>query len=123
MTIYESAEDYLERILILSEQMEYVRAIDIVNDMGFSKPSVSIAMKKLQMNNYIEVGEKGHITLTPAGEKIAKRIYERHLVLTKILMDLGVPEETAKTDACKIEHDLSDESFEAIKKHINKYNK
>lgn len=118
MTIYESAEDYLERILILSEHMEFVRAIDIVNDMGFSKPSVSIAMKKLQMNSYIEISDKGHITLTKAGEKIAKRIYERHLVLTQILKDLGVPEEIAKNDACKIEHDLSDESFEAIKKHI-----
>ena len=117
MTIYESAEDYLERILILSEQMEFVRAIDIV----FSKPSVSIAMKKLQMNSYIKVSDKGHITLTKEGEKIAKRIYERHLVLTKVLMDLGVPEEVAKTDACKIEHDLSDESFEAIKKHIKNH--
>ena len=122
MTIYESAEDYLERILILSEQMEFVRAIDIVNDMGFSKPSVSIAMKKLQMNSYIKVGEKGHITLTKEGEKIACRIYERHLVLTKVLMDLGVPEEIAKQDACKIEHDLSDASFDAIKKHIKDYN-
>ena len=120
MTIYESAEDYLERILILSEQMEFVRAIDIVNDMGFSKPSVSIAMKKLQMNNYIQISEKGHITLTASGEKIAKRIYERHLVLTQILKDLGVPEEIAKMDACKIEHDLSDQSFDAIKAHINK---
>ena len=120
MTIYESAEDYLERILILSEQMEFVRAIDIVNDMGFSKPSVSIAMKKLQMNSYIKIGEKGHITLTEEGEKIAKRIYDRHLVLTKILMDLGVPEEVAKTDACKIEHDLSDESFAAIKRSVKK---
>ena len=122
MTIYESAEDYLERILILSEQMEFVRAIDIVNDMGFSKPSVSIAMKKLQMNSYIKVGEKGHITLTKEGEKIARRIYERHLVLTKVLMDLGVSEEIAKQDACKIEHDLSDASFDAIKKHIKDYN-
>ena len=118
MTIYESAEDYLERILILSEQMEFVRAIDIVNDMGFSKPSVSIAMKKLQMNSYIKVGEKGHITLTPEGEKIARRIYERHVVLTQILMDLGVPEDIARADACKMEHDVSEESFAAIKKHL-----
>ena len=121
MAIYESAEDYLERILILSEHMEHVRKIDIVNDMGFSKPSVTIAMKKLEMNSYIQISEKGYITLTPAGEKVAKRIYERHLVLTKVLMDLGVPEEIAKMDACKIEHDLSDQTFKAIKKHIKDY--
>lgn len=120
MAIYESAEDYLERILILSEQMKFVRAIDIVNDMGFSKPSVSIAMKKLQINNYIEVSEKGHITLTKEGLAVAKRIYERHQVLTKILVDLGVDRETARNDACKIEHDLSDKSFEAIKKHVQR---
>ena len=75
-------------------------------------------LKKLEMNSYIQVSEKGYITLTPAGEKVAKRIYERHLVLTKVLMDLGVPEEIAKMDACKIEHDLSDQTFKAIKKHI-----
>lgn len=121
MAIYESAEDYLERILILSEQMEYVRAIDIVNDMGFSKPSVSIAMKKLQMNNYIEISDKGHITLTKAGLDIAQKIYERHRVLTDVLVSLGVPKEVAKNDACKIEHDISEESFQAIKKHINTY--
>ena len=121
MAIYESAEDYLERILILSEQMEYVRAIDIVNDMGFSKPSVSIAMKKLQMNNYIEISDKGHITLTRAGLDIAQKIYERHRVLTDVLVSLGVPKEVAKNDACKIEHDISEESFQAIKKHINTY--
>lgn len=120
MAIYESAEDYLERILILSEQMEFVRSIDIVNDMGFSKPSVSIAMKKLQIANYIEVSDKGHITLTKTGEEVAKRIYERHQVLTKILVDLGVDRETARNDACKIEHDLSDKSFEAIKKHVQR---
>ena len=118
MKLYESAEDYLERILILSNQLSVVRAIDIARDMSFSKPSVSVAMHKLEDNGYIEIKDNGALVLTEKGLLIAQSVYERHLVLTKALMSLGVSEEQAKIDACKIEHDLSEESFKAIKKHV-----
>ncbi len=117
MNIYESAEDYLERILMLSQEMENVRAIDIARSMNFSKPSVSIAMKKLLENGYIEISINSYITLTDKGKEIALSVLERHNMLISILVDLGVNEEIAKIDACKIEHDLSKESFEAIKKY------
>lgn len=117
MKILESGEDYLERILVLNEKKGFVRSIDIVNDMNFSKPSVSVAMKKLKENGYIEIDTNGYITLTELGNDVATKVYERHQVLTKMLLNIGVSEETARRDACKIEHDLSDESFEAIKKH------
>ncbi len=120
MQVLESAEDYLERILILSEKLEKVREIDIVNDMGFSKPSVSIAMKKLKDNGYIVI-ENGALTLTPQGYAIAEKIYERHKILTKGFVLLGVDEETAAKDACKIEHDLSDETFAKIKEQVEKH--
>ncbi len=120
MKLHESSEDYLERILMLEIANGKVKSIDIALDMNFSKPSVSIAMKKLKENNYITIDKKGYIHLTENGEKIAKAIYERHVLLTKALMYLGVDEETAKQDACKIEHDLSEESFQCIKKHITK---
>ena len=118
MKLHESSEDYLERILMLEIANGKVKSIDIALDMNFSKPSVSIAMKKLKENNYITIDKKGYIHLTENGEKIAKAIYERHVLLTKALMYLGVDEETAKQDACKIEHDLSEESFQCRKKHI-----
>ena len=118
MKLFESGEDYLERILILNESKGHVRSIDIATDMGFSKPSVSIAMKKLKENGYILIDSDGFIALTEEGLKVARRIYERHLVLTKLFISLGVSEDIAKKDACKIEHDLSDETFEAIKKSI-----
>ena len=118
MTIYESAEDYLERILILSEQMEYVRAIDIVNDMGFSKPSVSVAMKKLKEAGLISIDDKGFISLTKEGHVIADKVYERHCVLKSLLIKIGVSPEQAEKDACKVEHDLSEETFDAIKNSI-----
>lgn len=117
MQIYESAEDYLEAILILREQKGSVRSIDIANRKGYSKPSVSVAMKKLRENGYIEMGEEGLITLLPAGEAIAQRIYERHRLLTEFFVRLGVAPETAAADACKVEHDLSDETFQKIKEH------
>lgn len=116
MELFESGEDYLERILILRNRIENVRSIDIVNDMHFSKPSVSIAMKKLKDNEYIVIDKDGYISLTEKGEEIASKIYERHVVLTKWLVSLGVDEDTARQDACKIEHDLSDVTFQAIKK-------
>lgn len=116
MRLLESSEDYLEKILILSEKQEKVRSIDIVEDMHFSKPSVSIAMKKLRENGYIKIDDKGYITLTEEGEKAARKTYERHLLLTELLTSIGVSQETAEKDACRIEHDLSDETFDAIKK-------
>ena len=115
MKLFESGEDYLERILILNERMGKVRSIDIVNDMGFSKPSVSVAMKKLKDGGYIEIDKNGYITLTDQGNEIASNVYERHQVLTKLFMSLGVDEQTAMKDACKVEHDLSEETFQAIK--------
>ena len=115
MQIKESAEDYLEKILILSNKNSLVRSIDIVNYMKLSKPSVSVAMKKLRENGYILMDNDGYITLTEEGKKIAEKIYERHMFITKWLQDLGVPEEIASSDACKIEHVLSEETFDAIK--------
>ena len=115
MHIYESAENYLESILVLRSRIGLVRSIDVAGELNVSKPSVSIAMKKLRESGYIEVDGEGHITLLPEGEAIAQRIYERHQLLTNFFIRLGVSEETAAADACKIEHDLSDETFEKIK--------
>ncbi|MBP7059382.1 MAG: metal-dependent transcriptional regulator [Lachnospiraceae bacterium] len=118
MEIHESSEDYLEKILMLQKRLGYVHSIDIVNELGFSKPSVSIAMKKLRENGYIEMDRENKITLTESGSKIAKRIYTRHKTLTKFFIHLGVNPKTAEKDACKIEHDISDESFSKIKKYL-----
>lgn len=115
MNIYESAEDYLECILMLREKKGMVRSIDIVREMNYSKPSVSVAMKRLRENGYLQMDAGGYITLLPPGEEIARRIYARHRLLTEFLTQLGVPPETAAADACKIEHDLSEESYERIK--------
>lgn len=117
MNIHESAEDYLEAILVLKERLGMVRSIDVVHHLDYSKPSVSVAMKRLRENGYIEMDGEGYITLLPPGEEIARRIYTRHKLLTQFLIQLGVSEEVAAADACKIEHDLSDESFEKIKAH------
>ncbi len=114
----ESGEMYLETIMILKEKGSNVRSIDVANYMNFSKPSVSRAMGVLKSGGYISIDEHGLITLTDSGKKIAESIYERHKVLTKFLTDIGVDEKTAAEDACKIEHDISDKSFKAIKKHI-----
>ncbi|MGM9858703.1 MAG: metal-dependent transcriptional regulator [Bacilli bacterium] len=115
MNIYESSEDYLECILILSQKQGNVKAIDIARELNFSKPSVSVAMKKLKESGYLVIGEHGYITLTERGYIVASKTYEKHLLLKEILMKLGVDEKIAKADACKVEHNLSDESFEAIK--------
>jgi len=120
MNIYESSEDYLERILILKEAKGHVRSIDIAESMNFSKPSVSVAMKKLRENGYILVDKEGFITLTEKGMAIANHTYEKHKLLSSVLVKLGVSEETAREDACKIEHDLSDETFTAIKNYVEK---
>ena len=114
MQIRESSEDYLESILILKERNGLVRSIDIANQMDFTKASVSIAMKKLRENGYIAVDGEGFITLLPAGEEIASNIYGRHKLLTKFFVRLGVSEETAAADACKVEHDLSEETYEKL---------
>ena len=114
MNIYESAEDYLETILILRQRNGMVRSIDIAREKNISKPSVSIAMKKLRENGYIEVSQEGFLTLLPPGLEIAQRIYRRHTMITRFLERLGVSPETAAADACKMEHDLSAETFEKI---------
>ena len=121
MVIHQSGEDYLEVILVLRERLGMVRSIDIVNEMQFKKPSVSVAMKKLRENGYIETDADGYITLTPQGREVAERVYERHQVLCSVLTALGVDEETAASDACKIEHVISDETFDAIKDHLDQY--
>ena len=121
MNIHESAEDYLEAILALREQRGTVRSIDVVHRLELSKPSVSVAMKRLRENGYIEMDADGFITLLPPGETIAQRIYTRHKLLTQFLIRLWVSEEVAAADACKIEHDLSDETFEKIRAHAMKY--
>ena len=123
MNINESAENYLETILILSKKLPVVRAVDIATELGFKKSSVSIAMKNLREKEYITVSDAGYISLTPSGKKIADMIYERHELFTNWLIHLGVNEKTASEDACKMEHVISKESFEAIKKHIPDLNK
>lgn len=112
----ESQEDYLEKILQISQKKATVHAIDIAREMNFSKPSVSVAMNKLKEQGYIEINQKDEITLTPDGLLIAEKTLEKHIILSNILMYLGVDEETAKEDACKMEHDISDKAWEAIKK-------
>lgn len=116
LKINESAENYLETILILSKKLPVVRSVDIAAETGYKKSSVSVAMKHLRENNHIEVSPAGFITLTESGQKIAETIYERHTFITTWLVSLGVSQETAEEDACKIEHLISDESFQAIKK-------
>ena len=118
MKIQESAENYLETILILSKEHPYVRSIDIANELNFSKPSVSVAMKNLREKEHIKVDEQGFIHLTPSGLEIANMIYERHTLLSSWLIHLGVPADVAAADACKMEHVISKESFEAIKRHV-----
>jgi len=120
LKILESAENYLETILVLSRKNGDVRSIDIVNEMNFSKPSVSVAMKHFRENGYIVMDENGYITLTEQGMEVAQRVYERHTVLTALLRKLGVSEEIAAQDACRMEHDLSEESFQKIKEFTEK---
>ncbi len=120
MEIHQSAEDYLECILRLSKVRPVVRSIDIATDMNYSKPSISVAMKNLRENGFIEVDDAGFITLTDSGMQIASNIYERHQILKQWLIYLGVEENTAEEDACRIEHTLSPETFAALKEHINK---
>ena len=118
MNIQESAEMYLETIHVLSQKNGVVRSIDVARKMGFSKPSVSRAMKNLKTENYIDIDEEGHITLLEKGLKIADMIYERHLILTDYFTKIGVSPETAEEDACRIEHVISDETFNKIKEDM-----
>ena len=119
MKLLESAENYLEAILMVRQEKGVVRAIDIVNKLGFSKPSVSVAMKNLETNDFIARDADGFIHLTESGEEIAEMIYERHNLLTDIFVRIGVDPETAREDACKVEHDLSEDTFECIKNAYN----
>lgn len=121
MVIHQSAEDYLEVILVLRKRIGMVRSIDIVNELHYTKPSVSVAMKKLRENGYIETDSEGYITLTQQGREVAERIYERHQVLCALLTSLGVDEETAAADACKIEHVISEQTFSCLKAHLHKH--
>ena len=118
---HESAEDYLENILILRERNGNVRSIDIVNEMNYSKPSISIAMKKLRTEGYVEMDLNGYITLTKSGEEIAQRIYSRHRLLEKVLVAIGVEQETASEEACRIEHDINDDTYDKINAFYEKY--
>lgn len=122
MKIMESAENYLETILILSNKGDKVRSIDIVTETGYTKPSISRAVKSLKESGYILVDKHGYIELEPSGRDIAKKIYERHTLLSEYLIKIGVCEETAIADACKIEHVISDESFEKLKEFVVKIN-
>ena len=119
MNVNESAENYLETILMLSKKLPVVRSVDIANELGFKKSSVSIAMKNLREKKYITVMEQGYIFLTDEGKEIAEMIYERHEFLTKWLTSLGVDGAVAAEDACRIEHDISSETFEKLKEHIS----
>ncbi len=122
MNVKESGEMYLETIYVLSQRSAAVRAIDVGAEMGFSKPSVSRALGILKKEGFVETDEAGSIKLTGAGAERAKRIYERHTLLTRLFIGLGVDGETAAQDACRIEHYLSEKTFDAIKKHASKYN-
>lgn len=123
MRIQESGEMYLETIFVLQKKNNHVRAVDVAEHMGYSKPSVSRAMGLLKKGGFIEIAPDGAITLTDGGIAVAEKIYERHTLLSRLLVSLGVNEKTAMEDACKLEHDISDESFAAIKKHIQNHTK
>lgn len=115
MVIHEASENYLEAILMLREKQEQVRSVDVCNLLGFAKSTISVGMKKLKENGYVRIDQSGYITLTEIGEAIAAKIYERHVLIAKLFVFLGVDEETALKDACRIEHDISEESFQALK--------
>ena len=121
MTIHKSSEDYLEAMLMLKEEHGYIRSVDVAGKMGVTKPSVSYATKRLRESGYITLDQAGMIVLLEPGREIAERMYERHMLLTELLIGLGVSLETAREDACKIEHDLSEETFDAIRRHAQEY--
>ena len=120
MRLQESGEMYLETILVLSQRQRFVRSIDVADYMGFSKPSVSRAVSLLKQGEYITVDREGFLYLTEAGREVAEKIYERHTVLTQLLVSIGVDPVVAEEDACRVEHDISDETFEKIKEHVHR---
>lgn len=122
MKIKESAENYLEAILMINKEKGYARSIDIANELGFAKPSVSVAMKHFREEGYIETDSDGKITLTPKGLEVAESVYERHQIIARALMALGVDEKTAYEDSCKIEHDISRQSFDKLKEYLQNNN-
>lgn len=117
--IQKSAEDYLEMIMMLKEKRGNVRSIDVATEMGVTKPSVSVAVKRLRENGYLVVDDDGMLNLTESGSEIAGRMYDRHRMLTDFFVSIGVSPETAREDACKVEHDLSDETYKALCRHIH----
>lgn len=121
MTLHESAEMYLETIYRLNRSSACVRSVDVADAMGYSKPSVSRAVSTLKHSGYLVMDENGHLSLTDSGKKVAEKVYERHTVLSSMLMQLGVDGATAAEDACRIEHVISDRSFEAIKRHLEQH--
>lgn len=123
MKIRKSAEDYLEAMLVMQERHGYIRSIDIATELNVTKPSVSYATKRLRENGYITMDKEGLITLTEKGLEIAESMYERHRLLTQFFVRLGINEDVAREDACKIEHDLSEETFRAIKNHVEFFSK
>ena len=120
LKIHESAENYLETILILKEKLGNVRSVDIANELNYTKPSVSVAMKQFRENGYIIIDENGYISLTESGSEVAEYVYKRHKLITEMLVRVGVSLETAKEDACRIEHDISDETFLKLKEFYEK---
>lgn len=120
MVIHEAAENYLETIFMIRKRAGTCRSVDVASELGYSKPTVSVMMKNLRENGYIRIDEGGELILTEPGMEIALRMFERHEIISKVLMIMGVSEETARKDACKIEHDISDETFEAIKQLVGK---
>ena len=123
MEIHEAAEMYLETILVLKNRLGLVKSVDVAREMDYSKPTISIAMKKFKDNGYITIDNEGFIAMTEKGREIAERIYERHQVLSHLLEEMGVSKENAVADACKMEHDLSEETFECLKKQYMKLKK
>ena len=120
MSIHESGENYLEQIYMLSRQKEKIRAVDLCTALGFSRPTVSVMLRELRAEGFVVTAENGGLALTQKGEDVARRMYERHCIIAEILMRLGVSQETALSDACKIEHDISDETFLKIREYLNK---
>ena len=121
MVIHEAAENYLETIYMIRRRAGSCRSVDVASELGYSKPTISVMMKNLRENGYIRIDDGGELNLTESGMEIALRMFERHEIISKALMRMGVSEETARKDACKIEHDISDETFEAIKKQLVKH--
>ena len=121
LIIHESSENYLETILMLSYKGSPIRSIDIASELDYTKPSVSVAMKKLRLNGYIEIDADGYITLTDSGREIAESMYERHMLISDWLIYLGVDKHVAVSDACKVEHVISEQSFSAIRRHIEEW--